>query len=329
MAREDRVVRRENPRLIVPGVQAVIMVGMYYWPGRSGFPIHHDSNRHNKGAHIGDSDTRGVISSYAWGEDYHKLLQQRLKSLAKHLNKVGGGIGRFYVDTGAILERDFAERAGLGFIGKNTLLINSKMGSGFFIGELFTTVALPLDGDEDVGTGGQKKGKPGCGKCTKCSVACPTGAIVKDFVVDARRCISYLTIELKGSIPEDLRAKMGNKVYGCDICQQVCPWNNINWTGSKEKEAFSPLFGSPSSDVTTPKLVELLRLDETGFQKRFAGSAIRRIGRERMARNAAVALGNVGGKADVEELRRAASRDESAIVREHAQWAVDRIHKMM
>lgn len=339
MAREDRVARRKDPQMILPRAQSVIMVGLLYWPGRSGFPASHDpkssetgpSNSRLTGERAERPQSRGIVSSYAWGADYHKILEPRLKALGRRLNEVAGGVGRFYVDTGAVLERDFAERAGLGFIGKNSLLINPVRGSGFFIGELFSTIKLPLDGDRDVGTTGRRRGEPGCGKCRKCMVACPTGAIVKDHVVDARKCISYLTIELKGSIPEELRAAMGNRVYGCDICQQVCPWNRIAWSGAEHgatRESgggFSPLFGFVGVDTTSPKLVELLTLDDDGFRQRFSGTAVRRIGRERLARNAAVALGNVGGERELQAVRAAATGDASALVREHAEWAARRI----
>lgn len=334
MAREDRVVRRKQPDIILPRTKSVIMVGMHYWPGRNGFPKLHDVAFHKDTGMEPESlpadwSQRGVVSSYAWGRDYHEILGERLKRLGTILNEQAGGLGRFYVDTGAILERDFAERAGLGFVGKNTLLINAKTGSGFFIGELFSTVALPLDGDSDRGTVAKIRGKPGCGSCTKCMTACPTGAIVDEFVVDARRCISYLTIELKGSIPMQLREKMGNKVYGCDICQQVCPWNKLNWEREEGigQHGFSPLFGSPSEEVTTPQLSDLLMLSEEAFNARFERSAIRRIGRDRMARNAAVALGNVGRLAELAVLKQVAEQHESDMVREHARWACEQIEK--
>lgn len=329
MEREDRVARRADPSLILPEVRSVIMVGLVYWPGRTGFPPMHDygGNGMDKATQA-DGPARGLVSAYAWGADYHTLLGKRVRTLARKLNAEAGGVGRFYVDTGAVLERDFAERAGLGFVGKNGLVIDRVVGSGFFIGEIFSTVALPFDGDEDIGTVAQKRGRPGCGGCTKCKTACPTDAIVEDRVIDARRCISYLTIELKGSIPETLREGMGNRVYGCDICQTVCPWNRLAWEGMKRGEGqggFSPLFGTVGEQVATPVLTELLQVDEAGFRERFKGSAIRRIGRERMARNAAVALGNVGGRQELAAVRYARDKDESALVREHAAWAVGRI----
>lgn len=338
MGREDRVARRENPELILPGVKSVIMVGVVYWPGMSGFPREHkvieNGARDGTTTARDDERGRGIVSCYAWGEDYHKILNRRLKLLGRHLNKVAGGMGRFYVDTGAILERDFGERAGLGFIGKNSLLINPRVGSGFFIGEVFSTVALDLDGDEDVGVErGVQKGKAGCGKCTKCKVGCPTQAIVQDAVVDARRCISYLTIELKGRIPVELRRKMGKRIYGCDICQIVCPWNRVEWEGvvntGGEYDGYSPLYGNVKGEVTSPVLTDVVQMSDECFEQTFRNSAVRRIGRERLARNAAVALGNVGGVSEAEVLRRVSQEDESEIVREHALWGVREIMRRL
>ena len=331
MERPDRIARRENPQLILPGVRSVVMVGMMYWPGKSGFPSFHEPIEKSI---TKIPKTRGICSSYAWGKDYHKILSSRLKKLGKHLNQMAGGVGRFYVDTGAILERDFAERAGLGFIGKNSLLINPHVGSGFFIGELFSTVPLPLDGDADLNSMKKIRGKPGCGKCVKCKVACPTGAIVKDHIVDARLCISYLTIELKTSIPMDLRDKIGARIYGCDICQQVCPWNRIEWDGKVVKKGegfggYSPLFGSVGEEIASPDLVRLLKMDEKEFGKIYSNSAIKRIGRERMCRNAAVGLGNVGGRIEMEILEQVGRKDESEMVREHAVWGANKIRKRL
>lgn len=327
MRREDRVARRENPELILPGVKSVIMVGLVYWPGVTGFPQSHTLGRPT----VPQAPTkakRGIVSCYAWGEDYHKILQRRLKLLGRHLNQAGGGLARFYVDTGAILERDFGERAKLGFIGKNSLLINWKVGSGFFLGELFCTADLPKDGDEDRGVAKGRRGEAGCGSCKRCRVACPTKAIVEDHVVDARRCISYLTIELKGTIPVELRSSIGSRIYGCDICQVVCPWNRIEWelkSRNDENGGYSPLFGSVKSDVSSPLLSELVEMNESEFKRRFSHSAIGRIGRERLARNAAIALGNVGDVGDLEVLKRVSCKDHSEIVREHAQWGVEEI----
>ena len=189
LAREDRLARRRDLNLILPGVQSIVMVGLVYWPGRSGFP-----QSHNVKDAVNGGDT-GIVSCYAWGEDYHAIMQSKLHTLGSWLHERSGGLARYYVDTGPIFERDMAERAGMGFVGKNSLLINPRLGSGFFIGTLLTTIKLPIDGEEAPKPG---RGKPGCGKCTKCKVACPTDAIVEDRVIGARRCISYLTIELKG-----------------------------------------------------------------------------------------------------------------------------------
>jgi epoxyqueuosine reductase len=340
MERADRVARRKDPRIILPGAQAVIMTTLFYWPGMAGFPAEHNVQPDGssvplaRGGKCGDA--RGIVSAYAWGTDYHVLLESRLQALGEWLVARAGGVGRFYVDTGAVLERDFAERAGLGFIGKNSLLINPDAGSGFFLGGLFTTVPLPLDGDGNVNVdaidAGKRRGRPGCGGCTKCKVACPTGAIVKDRVVDARKCISYLTIELKDDIPEDLRPLMGARVYGCDICQIVCPWTKRVSIGgpaaeaaAKINSAHSPLFGTVPGSVSTPHLGRLLWETKASFKARFANTAAERIGRDRMARNAAVALGNVGGHADIAALGAASVAHPSQLVREHAAWALRQV----
>eukprot|EP00241_Pyramimonas_parkeae_P006326 CAMPEP_0114226788 /NCGR_PEP_ID=MMETSP0058-20121206/1427_1 /TAXON_ID=36894 /ORGANISM="Pyramimonas parkeae, CCMP726" /LENGTH=391 /DNA_ID=CAMNT_0001337553 /DNA_START=227 /DNA_END=1399 /DNA_ORIENTATION=+ len=295
MARADRLARRRDLSAILPGVRSVIVSTLFYLPGKDWQPPI-------------SQEPLGSVSSYAWGEDYHVTLGRKLRNLAEWLHARCGGRGMWYVDTGAVQERDLGERCGMGFIGKNSMLINKQLGSGFFIGELLTTLPLPADLPP-------VRGRGGCGTCTKCRLACPTSAIVEDYVVDARRCISYLTIELKESIPEDLRPLMGNKVYGCDICQEVCPWNKFSWEGGG-----SPLFGSPPAEVTSPKLLELLQLDEDGFQERFATSPIRRIGRARMARNAAVALGNSAQASVIPVLRSFANNEKNLMVKEHIEW---------
>lgn len=332
MSRADRMARRRDPSLILPGLQSIVMVGLPYWPSASAFPAPHappsPAHRGTNAKHVhapakpvdsSHSDS-GVVSAYAWGGDYHAILGDRLRLLGSWLTARAGGVARYYVDTGAILERDFAVRAGMGFIGKNSLLIHPKLGSGVFLGALLSTARLPIDGESE---GTPARGRPGCGRCTKCRDACPTRAIVDDRVVDARRCISYLTIELAGSIPEGLRRGMGARVYGCDICQQVCPWNRIEWEGD------GPLWGRGAREMSTPSLVGLLKMDEREFAERFRGSAIRRIGRDRLARNAAVALGNVGGRREIAEVEEAAEGHASELVREHARWAVREIRRRM
>jgi len=321
MERQDRLDRRRDPSIILPGLKSIVMVLEPYWPGVSSFPVEH------KIPHVrneNDGGKRGVVSCYAWTDDYHERMQEKLRVLGEWLIERTGGVSRYYVDTGAIFERDFAERCGLGFIGKNSMLIHPIIGSGTFIGALFTTIDLPIDGDGTTSDErGRKKtrGKPGCGKCTKCIVACPTDAIVDDRTVDARKCISYLTIELKGSIPEELRDKMGARIYGCDICQVVCPWNKLDWG---KDHALGRRY---ERDVTTPELEKILRMDEEEFKKRFEHSAALRIGLERMQRNAAIALGNVGGREDIQVLERICDDGTSDLVREHASWAIEAIRK--
>ncbi|KAK4523651.1 hypothetical protein GAYE_PCTG71G1547 [Galdieria yellowstonensis] len=213
-----------------------------------------------------------------------------------------------------LLTRLEDKASGLGFVGKNTMLIHPRLGSGFFLGEILTTVSLPVDLPP--------KKMVGCGKCKRCQVACPTGALDEDYRMDARKCISYLTIELKGSIPIELRPLMRNKIYGCDICQQVCPWNKFDWQESFGK---SPLFGSPDAEVTTPKLVELIQMSEEDFRKRFEKTAVQRIGYSRLLRNVAVALGNSGDVSVLPILKKLVVSLQDSLVVEHLEWAINRL----
>lgn len=299
MARPDRVARREDLNVILPGVQSLICVGLdYSWlsPPEA----------------IASDPGRGRISSYAWGADYHDILTPRLEVLAAWLREAAADEqvqSKVYVDTGAILERDHAETAGLGFTGKNTMLIHPRRGSWLFLGELLTTLPLAYDTPQRM---------PSCGRCTNCLEACPTAAFPQPYLLDARRCISYLTIELKGWIPRELRPLMGNWVYGCDICQVVCPFNRFA-TGTAE-----PAFHPPDWDAAAPPLLELLQLDEAGFQQRFANSPIKRIKRRGLLRNACVAAGNWGDPAAVPALS-ALLRDPEPLIRGHAAWALRRI----
>lgn len=292
LARPDRLARRRDLNVILEGVQSVILVALPYWPDT--LP---DAQ---------EDPARGAVSCYAWGRDYHKILEKKLKHLGKWLQSEADAEVKYYVDHGAVQERELAARAGMGFIGKHTLLIHPRYGSGVFLGELLTTLPLPPD---------QAPPMPDCGSCQKCLDACPTDAFLGPYKLDARRCISYLTIELKGSIPKELRPLIGNRIYGCDICQQVCPWNRFVGAGE------SPLFGSPPEEVTAPKLRELMQLDEASFARRFEGSPIRRIRRERLLRNVAVALGNQPSEEDTDVLQAALS-DPHPLVREHVQWAL-------
>ena len=251
----------------------------------------------------------GEIARYARFSDYHDVVGARLKALAGFVNQLGGGETRslWYVDTGPLLERDLAQRAGRGFIGKHTNLISRKLGNWFFLAELITTLELPPDGPE------QNR----CGSCRRCLDACPTAAIIAPFQLDARRCISYLTIELQGAIPVELRPALGNRIYGCDDCLAACPWNRFARAGAMMAE-------HRRAGLEAPDLIELLALDQAGFQARFAGTPILRAKQRGFLRNVCVALGNAGDARALPALQRAASDPEPLIV-EHALWAISRI----
>jgi epoxyqueuosine reductase len=251
----------------------------------------------------------GEIARYARFADYHEVLGERLKLLTALINELGGAETRslWYVDTGPLLERDLAQRAGLGFIGKHTNLISRKLGNWFFLAEIITTLELPPDAPE----------KNHCGSCRRCLDACPTAAIVAPFELDARRCISYLTIESQGPIPLELRPALGNRIYGCDDCLAVCPWNRF----AREGALMAP---HRREDLTAPDLGELLTLDEAGFKARFAGTPMLRAKRRGLLRNVGVALGNVGDERALGGLGRAAT-DPDPLIAEHAVWAIARI----
>ncbi len=291
-------VRRADPRVAVPGARSIIVCGVHY---RAAEP---DPAAWNNPAN-------GRISRYAWGDDYHDVLLPRLRALQEWLEaRVGRAeIGRSYVDTGPVLERPVGEMAGLGFQGKNTLLIHPRQGSWFFLGEILVDAELDVDQPRQLGT---------CGGCTRCLEACPTRAFVGPYVLDARRCISYLTIELKGPIPRELRPLMGNHIYGCDVCQEVCPWNR-RWGAYTGEPAFEPRPG-----LAGPSLLELIALDDQAFRSRFRGSPIKRIKRRGLLRNVAVALGNWGAPEAVDALA-AALNDHEPLIRGHAAWALGRI----
>lgn len=300
MARTDRVARRRDLNVILPGVQSLVVVALEY--GMRAIPE----------AVLSDP-RRGRISNYAWGADYHDLMTPRLEALAEWLREQAGDdvASRVYVDTGAVLERSHAQQAGLGFIGKNTMLIHPRRGSYRFLGELL--LSLPFDAYD-------APHRPTmCGTCTRCLSACPTGALLTPYTLDARLCISYLTIELKGSIPVDLRPLTGNWVYGCDICQEACPFTRF--VQPTAERAFYPA----EIDRAAPPLLDLLALDDDSFRARFAGSPILRIKRERLVRNACVAAGNSGLAEFVPALDRLASADPSPLVQEHAAWALERL----
>jgi len=270
-------------------------------------PLQQGTNQPDSGGAV------GIIARYARFSDYHDVVGARLKALAERVNELGGARTRslWYVDTGPLLERDLAQRAGLGFIGKHTNLISRKLGNWFFLAEILTTLELEADAPE----------KNHCGSCRRCLEACPTGAILAPFQLDARRCISYLTIELKGAIPVEWRAAMGNRIYGCDDCLAVCPWNRFARAGAM-------MGGHRRAELAGPELAELLMLDEAAFQRRFAGTPMLRAKRRGLLRNVCVALGNVGGEEALPALQRAAAEEEPLIA-EHALWAIGRIKARM
>jgi len=286
---------RARPAELHPGTVRVISARMNYWPEAA-----------DAEAALADPE-RAYVSRYALGRDYHKLLRARLQKLADRIAEAVPHGYRVFVDSAPVLEVELAARAGLGWRGKHTLLLHREAGSAFFLGEIFTDLPLPVDVPQ----------RGHCGECTACLDACPTGAIVAPYRVDARRCISYLTIELKGAIPEALRPLVGNRIYGCDDCQLVCPWNRF------ARLTAEPDF-APRHALDGARLVELFAWSEADFRERMAGSAIHRIGYERWLRNLAVALGNAPTSDAVLAALRARADDPSALVREHVAWALAR-----
>jgi epoxyqueuosine reductase len=251
----------------------------------------------------------GEVARYAQFADYHDVLADRLKKLTEYVDALGGPGAKslWYVDTGPLLERDLAQRAGIGFVGKHTNLISRKLGNWFFLSEIISTV--PIEPDE-----GEKNR---CGSCSRCITACPTGAIKAPFQLDARRCISYLTIELKGSIPLELRSRIGNRIYGCDACLAACPWNRFAQEGKLMLEHSRP-------DLNTPDLVELLGLNDVGFKGRFRETPILRTKRRGFLRNVCVALGNTADESALPPLEKARN-DHEPLIAEHADWAIQEI----
>jgi epoxyqueuosine reductase len=299
MSRPDRQARRRDLNVILPGGRSLVVVGLDYASAAIPDDVLHDPSR-------------GRIAAYAWGLDYHDILTPRLEALAEWLRVENHQniSHRVYVDTGPLLERSHAQQAGLGFTGKNTMLIHPRRGSTFFLGEILTD--LEFDAYDSAGRGTM------CGTCTRCLNACPTNAFPRPHVLDARRCISYLTIEHKGSIDPSLRALMGNWVYGCDVCQDVCPFQRF---ASPTREA---TFYPPNLDHVAPKLVDLLALDDATFHQRYYGSPIDRIKRERLVRNACIAAGNWGHTDAISPLKILLS-DPSPLIRLHAAWSLHQI----
>lgn len=292
--------KRADPQRVLPGAQTIISFGVRY-------------RLHDLASELVNDPSRGIIARYALVDDYHTIVLQRLQQLEQHLHDLFPSCQtRSYVDTGPLLERDIAAEAGLGSIGRNSQLIHPNLGSYLFLGEILTNLALPISTPDTRGT---------CGACHRCQAACPTNAIVEDRRIDARRCISYLTIELKGAIPEPLRPLLKNRIYGCDICQEVCPWNK------KAKIARQRLF-QLRDDLIAPKLNDLAFMTEEEFRERFRRSPIRRAKYHGLLRNVAVALGNWGSEDALPALHHL-EQHTHPLVREHAQWAMKRVRTLI
>ena len=295
---EKHGARRSRPAELIPGTIRVISARMDYWPGTA----------HAAGAVLAD-DSRAYISRYALGRDYHKVLRGRLQRLADRIEQAIGPFQyRVFTDSAPVLEKALAEKAGIGWIGKHTNLLEQRTGSWFFLGELYTDLPLPVD----------VPAVNHCGTCQACIDICPTRAIVAPYQLDARRCISYLTIELRGSIPGEFRPLIGNRIYGCDDCQLVCPWNRFAKTTSEMD--FAPRHG-----LDAPTLLELFAWSEEEFLANTEGSAIRRIGYECWLRNIAVALGNGPKTGTARAALNARADHASELVREHVAWALARL----
>jgi epoxyqueuosine reductase len=286
---------RRDPSKLVPWAVSIVSVGINYYKPLPRIPFR--------------GGTRGWISRYAWGDDYHEVVKKKLADLLACIRQIVPEPleGKIFVDSGPVLEREFAGVSGIGWIGKNTQLISPRHGSWFFLGELFLSIKLAYD----------RAIADRCGRCDLCLKACPTGAFIGPYVLDARRCISYLTIELKGAIPHHLRPLIGNHVFGCDICQEVCPYNVK--AGASREAAFAPREG-----LYAPQLIPFLSLSADEFRRRFAGSPVLRAKRGGFLRNVAVALGNLKPPEAVPALVKALE-DEDALVRSHAAWALGQI----
>ncbi len=288
--------RRTDPRILWPGVRSVIMLGVNYGPDEDPLAILQQR-------------TRGAISVYAQGDDYHDLIKKRLKVMARWLVATTGSEVKVFVDTAAVMEKPLAQTAGLGWQGKHTNLVSRQFGSWLFLGAIFTAADLPRDeADTDH-----------CGSCRACLDICPTSAFPAPYKLDARRCISYLTIENKGPIPREFRQAIGNRIYGCDDCLAVCPWNKFAQAGHEAKLA-------PRDDLRAPELADLARLDDAAFRTRFAKSPVKRIGRDRFVRNVLIAIGNSDDRALAVEANHLLG-DASPLVRGAAVWALSQLLK--
>jgi epoxyqueuosine reductase len=310
--------KRCDPQQVLPEAKTVIVLALNYFQGEAVRAAVSAADSVAAGVSPANSpkiaaDTAaptsaGCIARYAWGDDYHGLIEKKLAVLDDFLRRYGG-TQKCYVDTGPMLERDHAAAAGVGWHGKSTMLLNRRLGTWFFLAEILTTLEFAPDPPQ----------KNYCGRCTRCIDACPTGAITAPHQVDARRCISYLTIELKGSIPVGLRPLIGDRIYGCDDCLDACPWNRFAKVSRETAFAMRP-------EVAAMKLRDYLSLDEDKFRRLFRDSPIKRAKRRGLLRNVCVALGNVGTAEDLPALDKA-KVDSEPLVAEHAQWAIDRINQ--
>jgi epoxyqueuosine reductase len=304
MARGEE--KRRDPQQILPGAKSIIVLALNYFQGVEAGR----SPANGSAAGTAATTSKGRIARYAWGDDYHDVITSKLRKIDIFLSELGGN-QKCYVDTGPILERDHAAEAGTGWHGKSTMLIDKKLGTWFFLAEILTTLELSPD----------TPARDRCGTCDRCIKACPTGAITAPHKLDARRCISYLTIELKGPIPPELRPLMGDRIFGCDDCLDACPWNRFAQV-SRESA-----FAARRSTTGFP-LRDYLRLNDAEFRNLFRDSPIKRIKRRGFLRNVCVALGNVGRQEDLTALERAAS-DPEPLIAEHARWAIQRIHQRL
>jgi epoxyqueuosine reductase len=286
--------RRADPRVLWPEVRSIIMLGVNYGPDENPLAILQQRSR-------------GAISVYAQGDDYHDLIKKRLKALARWLVATSGAEVKVFVDTAAVMEKPLAQAAGLGWQGKHTNLVSREFGSWLFLGAIFTTLALPRD-QADIDH---------CGSCRACLDICPTNAFPAPYKLDARRCISYLTIESKGPIPREFRKAIGNRIYGCDDCLAACPWNKFAQTGREIKLA-------SRENLRAPQLAELVRLDDARFRELFAKSPVKRVGRDRFIRNVLIAIGNSEDASLAAEAKQLLG-DESPLVRGAAVWALSQL----
>lgn len=313
LANERSRERRADPRAILPGCRSILVLATNYYQGSAAASAPPTADSSQPPAASNQRPATGAFARYAWGSDYHDVLSKRLEALVAFVEAEAGRPveHKIYVDTGPVLERDLAQRAGLGWIGKNTNLINPRLGSWLLLSEIL--LALPLEPDPPF--------LPDhCGSCTRCIDACPTGCILPDRTLDSNRCISYLTIELKGPIPEDLRPHLGDWVFGCDVCQTVCPWNRF--APSTGDPTFLPDSDGPRGNLPAPDLTKEIRLSDEDFREKFRRHPAKRAKRRGYLRNVAVALGNSRDAKALPALREALHSEPDPLVREHIAWAI-------